>query len=215
MNDHHEYIDKKRSEFLKGSLNEMDIEADPFVQFETWLKQALDAEVPELQAMQLCTVYDNKPSSRIVYLRKMANNKFWFYGNYNSKKGKSIEQNPNACLNFFWPELQRQVRIEGTVKKATPDNSDNYFNSRPRESQIGAWASAQSNLISTRDELEKKLQEITEKFECQPVLRPDFWGGWVFKASYYEFWQGRKSRLHDRICYDFKNDVWDRYRLAP
>lgn len=215
MNDHHEYIDKKRSEFSKGTLNEADADADPFVQFEVWLKQALDAEVPELQAMQLSTVMDNKPSSRIVYLRKMANGKFWFYGNYNSKKGKSIEQNPNATLNFFWPELQRQIRIEGTVKKATVDNSDNYFNSRPRESQIGAWASQQSNLLSSREDLEKIINELTQKFEGKPVLRPDFWGGWVFKACYYEFWQGRKSRLHDRICYELHDEIWKKFRLAP
>ncbi|MCW3075735.1 MAG: pyridoxamine 5-phosphate oxidase [Bacteroidetes bacterium] len=215
MTDHNEYINNKRSDFSKGTLTETDVDRDPFIQFESWLKQALDAEVPELQAMHLSTVLDNKPSSRVVYLRKMANNKFWFYGNYESKKGKSLEQNPYASLNFFWPELQRQIRIEGIVKKATLDSSDNYFVSRPRESQLGAWASAQSNVLQSREELEKRLIEITNEFEGKPVPRPAFWGGWVFKANYYEFWQGRKSRLHDRICYELKNTDWNIFRLAP
>lgn len=215
MEDHNEHIHKVRAEFTKGILSESMVEADPFIQFEEWLKQAVDSEIPELQAMSLSTVYDNRPSSRIVYLRKLTNNKFWFYGNYDSRKGKSLSQNPNAALNFFWPGLQRQVRIEGTVKKATEDNSDNYFISRPVESQLGAWASEQSNKITSREELEEKLAELQKKFEGKIIPRPPHWGGWVLKANYYEFWQGRKSRLHDRICYELKNDVWDRYRLAP
>jgi pyridoxamine 5'-phosphate oxidase len=215
MSDHHDHILKLRADFTKGILSESQVDADPFIQFEDWLKQAVEAEIPELQAMTLSTVYDNRPSSRIVYLRKLANHKFWFYGNYDSKKGKSLEQNPNASLNFFWPGLQRQVRIEGTVKKATEDNSDNYFDSRPLESQIGAWASAQSSKITSREELEEKLEQLQKEFEGKTIKRPPHWGGWVLKANYYEFWQGRKSRLHDRICYELQNETWDRYRLAP
>jgi pyridoxamine 5'-phosphate oxidase len=215
MTDHNEFIDKKRADFTKGTLTETDVERDPFDQFEHWLKQAIDAEVPELQAMSLSTIYDNKPSSRIVYLRKLTGNKFWFYGNYDSKKGKSLEQNPNAAVNFFWPELQRQVRIEGAIKKATVDNSDNYFASRPRESQIGAWASSQSNKLTSREELETKLKELEQKFEGKEIPRPPHWGGWVLKANYYEFWQGRPSRLHDRICFELTDNGWDIFRLAP
>lgn len=213
--DHNEHIHKLRSDFTKGTLSENDANADPFLQFESWLKQALESEVPEVQAMNLATVMDGKPSSRIVYLRKVNNHKFWFYGNYNSKKGKSLEANPHASLNFFWPELQRQIRIEGTVKKATEDNSDNYFNSRPDESKIGAWASAQSHKLASRQELEEKLESLTQQFSGKEIPRPEFWGGWVLKAHYYEFWQGRKSRLHDRICYELKNGNWDIFRLAP
>lgn len=215
MTDHNEHIHKLRADFTKGILSESQVDADPFIQFEDWLKQAVEAEIPELQAMNLATVYDNKPSSRIVYLRKLANHKFWFYGNYDSKKGKSLEQNPSASLNFFWPELQRQIRIEGTVKKATEDNSDNYFDSRPVESQIGAWASSQSSKITSREELEEKLEQLQKQFDGKLITRPPHWGGWVLKANYYEFWQGRKSRLHDRICYELQNESWERYRLAP
>jgi pyridoxamine 5'-phosphate oxidase len=150
-----------------------------------------------------------------VYLRKLHNHKFWFYGNYDSKKGKSLEQNPHASLNFFWPELQRQIRVEGIVKKATEDNSDNYFMSRPLESKLGAWASEQSSKLTTRKALEDKLEQIRLQFEGKDVPRPPHWGGWVLKANYYEFWQGRPSRLHDRICYEAQGENWAIYRLAP
>ncbi|MCE3227124.1 MAG: Pyridoxamine 5-phosphate oxidase [Bacteroidetes bacterium] len=215
MIDHNEYIDKVRADFTKGTLGETDVLADPSEQFEAWLKQAVESEVPELQAMNLATVYDNRPSSRIVYLRKIHNHKFWWYGNYDSKKGQSLEQNPNASLNFFWPELQRQVRIEGVVKKATDDNSDNYFNSRPLESKLGAWASAQSYRLTSRKELEDKLEQLHKQFEGKEIPRPPHWGGWVLKANYYEFWQGRPSRLHDRICYEQQGETWNIFRLAP
>ena len=204
-----------REDFTKGVLNETDVNSDPFIQFEKWLKAAAEAHVPELYAMMLSTVTENKPASRIVYLRKLHNHKFWFYGNYNSRKGKDLEKNPNACINFFWPELQRQIRIEGTVKKATTFNSDNYFNHRPPESQLGAWASAQSSKLTSRKELEDKLKSLRKKFEGKQIPRPENWGGWVLTANYYEFWQGRKSRLHDRLIYELKNKNWELSRLAP
>ncbi len=210
-----DHINQLREDFMKGSLNEVDIHKDPFTQFEIWLQQAIQSEMPEVQAMNLSTISDNKPSSRIVYLRRLNNHKFWFYGNYDSKKGKSLEENPNASLNFFWPELQRQIRIEGTVKKATKVNSDNYFNSRPLESQLGAWASAQSNKLSSRKKLENKLTELKKQFKGKEVPRPEHWGGWVLTANYYEFWQGRKSRLHDRLIYELKDKNWEISRLAP
>jgi pyridoxamine 5'-phosphate oxidase len=215
MSDISEHICKLREEFIKNTLSESDVNTDPFMQFETWMNEAIASEICEVQAMCLSTVIDQKPSSRIVYLRRLHNHKFLFYGNYESKKGKSLEQNANACLNFFWPELQRQVRIEGVVKKANDENCDNYFNSRPRESQLGAWISAQSSKLSSRQELEDKLELQRKAYEGKAIPRPPFWGGWVLTANYYEFWQGRKSRLHDRIAYESSEKKWLISRLAP
>jgi pyridoxamine 5'-phosphate oxidase len=210
-----EFLKHLREDFTKGTLTESDMQKDPMEQFNLWFQQANEAHMSESQAMTLATVEDNKPSARIVYLRKIHNNKYWFYGNYNSRKGKSLEKNPNACLNFFWPELQRQIRIEGTVKKATPDNSDNYFELRPLESKLGAWASSQSDKLRSRKELEDKLNAVKKQFEGKDVPRPEHWGGWILKANYYEFWQGGASRLHDRICYEQKGENWEIFRLAP
>ena len=216
MDDLKKHITKLREDFTKGVLNETNVNSDPSKQFENWLSQAVEAAIPEVQAMTLSTVSeDNKPSSRIVYLREFENDSFWFYGNYESRKAKQLANNPNASLNFFWPFLERQIRIEGTVSLCDAAHSDNYFNNRPLESQIGAWASAQSSVLSSRNELEEKLNHFKKQFENKPVHRPPYWGGWVLKANYYEFWQGRKSRLHDRICYASENDSWKIMRIAP
>ena len=142
-------------------------------------------------------------------------NCFFFYGNYSSKKGKHLNQNPNACINFFWPELERQIRIEGVVVPCNTITSDSYFNSRPLESKLGAWASQQSELLQSRKELEEKLEFYKKQFEGKEVSRPSYWGGWVLKANYYEFWQGRKSRLHDRISYTLEKNNWIISRLSP
>lgn len=214
--DLHEEIKKLREDFLKGSLSESEVDKNPFTQFEKWLAQAVESKVPEVSAVNLASVsLDGKPSSRIVYLREFENNRFWFYTNYRSKKGKEMAANPNVCLNFFWPELERQIRIEGTVEKCDPAYSDNYFNKRPRESQIGAWSSEQSKELKSRNELEDKVLFFTNQFEGKDVTRPEFWGGWILNANYYEFWQGRKSRLHDRIVYEKENEIWKIKRLAP
>ncbi len=152
------HIAKLREDFTFGELDEKDIEHNPFFQFEKWMLEAVAYKVPEVQAMQLSTISDNrKPSTRIVYLREFKNHQFTFYGNYDSRKGKELALNPNASLNFFWPQLERQIRIEGTVKTASAEASDNYFNARPRESQIGAWASHQSEKIKNRKELEEQI----------------------------------------------------------
>jgi len=156
-----------------------------------------------------------KPSSRIVYLREFQNNNYSFYTNYNSKKAQQLVTNPNATFTFFWPDLERQIRIEGIVVKASAAQSDAYFNQRPYESKIGAWASEQSHLLSSRQELEHKVEELKKLYTPQTITRPDFWGGLILKANYYEFWQGRKSRLHDRICYELKDKHWNIIRLAP
>ncbi len=209
-------IKKLREDFAKGTLNDTAVNPDPFRQFELWLSQAVEAKIPEVQAVTLSTVSsEGKPASRIVYVREFENNQFWIYTNYNSRKAKDMLQNPNISLTFFWPELERQIRIEGAVKKADKEKSDNYFKHRPRESQLGAWASNQSGILKDRDELEAAVENVRKKFEGKDVPRPDFWGGFEVTANYYEFWQGRKSRLHDRICYALVNREWIIKRLAP
>ena len=211
-----EQIIKLREDFTKGTLNETDVNENPALQFEKWLAQAVEAKVPEVQAMTLATVSeDGKPTSRIVYLREFEHNQFWFYGNYNSKKAKHMEKNPNISLSFFWPELERQIRIEGTVIKCHPSNSDAYYNNRPYESKIGSWASNQSGELTSREELINKVEELKKQFTPETIKRPQFWGGWILQATYYEFWQGRKSRLHDRIVYSLEDNVWKIKRLAP
>ncbi len=210
-----EHINKLREDFVKGTLNESDAHADPFIQFEAWFREAISAELPEAQAMTLSTSLNNKPSSRIVYLRELQDHKFWFYGNLKSRKAIEISKNPNASLNFFWPGLERQIRIEGTIEPAQASHSDNYFNQRPLESKLGAWASVQSSKLSSRKELEDKLESLRKQFEGKEIPRPEFWGGWILTAHYYEFWQGRKSRLHDRISYELNDKHWHLSRLAP
>jgi pyridoxamine 5'-phosphate oxidase len=209
-------IKKLREDFIKGTLTDAAAKANPFEQFELWLSQAVEAKIPEVQATTLSTVSnEGKPSSRIVYLREFENNKFWIYGNYNSRKAMQMAANPNVSLNFFWPDLERQIRIEGTVQKCDASYSDNYFNNRPTDSKIGSWASNQSGILKNRDELEEAVESIRKKFEGKEITRPPFWGGWVLKANYYEFWQGRKSRLHDRISYTLEKEKWIIKRLAP
>jgi pyridoxamine 5'-phosphate oxidase len=216
MDDLKDYISRLREDFTKGTLDESSVSKDPFQQFEQWLKQAVEAQILEVQAMTLSTVSEEgKPSSRIVYLREFENGRFWFYGNYESRKGKQLAANPNACINFFWPQLERQIRIEGTVTIGDAQHSDNYYNKRPQESQIGAWASPQSTPLKSRSELEARVDHFKNKFNQTPIARPPYWGGWILNANYYEFWQGRKSRLHDRICYRLADDKWQISRLAP
>jgi pyridoxamine 5'-phosphate oxidase len=209
-------IKKLREDFTKGTLNDTAVNSDPFLQFELWLRQALEAEVPEVQAATLSTVSGNyKPASRIVYIREFEDHRFWVYTNYHSRKAKEMLQNPNISLTFFWPELERQVRIEGIAKRADRERSDNYFKNRPRESQLGAWSSNQSGVLKNREELEGAVETSRIKFEGKDVPRPEFWGGFEITANYYEFWQGRKSRLHDRISYTLEKEKWVIKRLAP
>lgn len=216
MDDLRNHINKLREDFSHGELNEKDVHHDPSQQFSKWLHQAIETKVPEAQAMQLATVSESgRPSSRIVYLREFHNNQYWFYTNYNSKKVKELDLNSQSCITFFWPQIERQIRIEGTVTRATEKESDDYFNSRPYESKIGAWASAQSNTLLSREELENKVEELKKLNTPEEIKRPPHWGGLILSADYYEFWQGRKSRLHDRICYQLKNNNWELSRIAP
>lgn len=216
MDDLKNHITRLREDFTKGTLSEADVTTDPFHQFTKWLQQAVDSKITEVQAMNLSTVSETgKPSSRIVYLREFENNGFSFYTNYNSKKAKELEKRPDASLTFFWPELERQIRIEGRVEKASAEQSDAYYNARPYDSKVGAWSSDQSHELFSRGELELKIEEIKKLYSPETIKRPDFWGGYVLKANYYEFWQGRKSRLHDRICYTLENESWKISRLSP
>ncbi|MBL7931415.1 MAG: pyridoxamine 5'-phosphate oxidase [Bacteroidia bacterium] len=216
MDNLQEFISKLREDFMNGSLLEKDIQEDPFAQFKCWLNEAVEAKVPEPQAMNLATASpEGKPSARIVYLREFQNNDFWFYTNYGSRKGQQLSINQQACLTFFWPELERQVRIEGIVKKASSAESDAYFNARPYDSKVGAWASNQSHVLSSRAELEERVSELQKKYTPENITRPPHWGGYVLQAEYYEFWQGRKSRLHDRIAYAFDGKTWHISRLSP
>ena len=211
-----QHIYQLREDFMKSELSENGLHKLPDLQFEQWMQNAIESKVTEVQAFNLCTVSgDCKPSSRIVYLREFGSNFFYFYTNYTSRKAIDITGNKNVSLTFFWPELERQIRIEGTIEFAEKEKSDTYFNQRPIESKIGAWSSPQSKNIVDRNALEKLVQENTEKFKDKHIERPEYWGGYKIIANYYEFWQGRKSRLHDRIIYSLENNHWEIKRLAP
>ena len=180
------------------------------------MQEALKSKINEVQAFHLSTVNkEHKPSSRIVYLREYEKGIFYFYTNYQSRKAMDILVNNNVAMTFFWPELERQIRIEGTIEFAEKEKSDAYYNQRPGESKIGAWSSPQSKVIENREVLEEWVKENTLKFKDHEIPRPDFWGGYKITANYYEFWQGRKSRLHDRIVFTKENNDWKIERLAP
>ena len=206
-----------RKDYRKATLDVASVDRDPLKQFEKWFGEALKSEVMEPNAMNLATVNEGgKPSSRMVLLKGLENNRFVFYTNYQSSKGKELENNPACALTFFWPELERQVRIEGVASRVDPSLSDMYFKSRPRESQMGAWASPQSALIEDRKILEQRFREIEKKFEGQPVLpRPHQWGGYQVEPFQVEFWQGGPGRLHDRIQFVKVDNSWKIFRLAP
>lgn len=211
------YINSIRRDFAGKPLNEDSIHKNPFQQYQIWFEEAVSAQVVDPYAMSVATVGKNgQPSLRLVYLRDISEEGFVFYTNYNSQKAQQMEENNQVALNFFWVELERQIRVEGKVFKASEAMSDAYFANRPRESQIGAWASAQSTSIASREELENKVKELTMKFENQPIPRPKNWGGFIVKPFKMEFWQGRPNRLHDRIVYTLTdNQQWETNRLAP
>jgi pyridoxamine 5'-phosphate oxidase len=206
-----------RKDYRKATLDVDSVEKDPFVQFNKWFGEALKSEVNEPNAMNLATVNEEgRPSSRMVLLKGLDNNRFVFYTNYQSRKGKELDNNPACALTFFWPELERQVRVEGVASRVSAERSDMYFQSRPRESQIGAWSSPQSSLIRDRRILEERMREIERKFEGKTVLpRPHQWGGFEVDPHTVEFWQGGPGRLHDRIQYIKIDGEWKIYRLAP
>ena len=206
-----------RNNYAKQSLTEASVAKDPISQFKVWMEETIAAEATEPTAMVLSTVNEaGRPSARVVLLKDVTTEGFVFYTNYLSRKGRELLENPYAALTFFWPELERQVRVEGSIKKVDPAISDAYFNSRPLGSQIGAWASPQSQPISSREELEIADASFTEKFKDQPLIpRPEHWGGFILTPTLVEFWQGRPSRLHDRIVYELDGHTWNLKRLAP
>src|SRR5690606_23583360 len=206
-----------RQDYTKASLDVKNVSEDPIVQFEKWFKEALAAEVPEPNAMNLATVNrDGRPSSRIMLLKGVERNKFVFFTNYQSDKGQALEQNPACALPFFWPERERQVRIEGIASRIDEKRSEEYFQSRPRASQIGAGAPPQSTLLDNRDIPEQRVKQMEERFKDLTVLtKPKKWGGFEVEPVLIEFWQGRPSRLHDRIRYIRTDNSWKIYRLSP
>lgn len=206
-----------RKDYTKQVLNRQQTVADPIDQFRRWFKEAQEAEVTEINAMNLSTVGKNgRPSARIVLLKDISADGFVFYTNYESRKGKELEEHPFGALTFFWPELERQVRIEGKIMKVDQAIAEAYFASRPRGSQLGAWASPQSKEIASRSILETREMEFDEKFAGTEVPKPAHWGGYELTPDYVEFWQGRSSRLHDRIVYEMGiGNQWQRKRLAP
>ncbi len=212
-----EDIQNIRNEYLAATLSENDVSANPIKQFDKWFNQALKAETQEPTAMTLATAtHDGRPSARIVLLKGFDNDGFVFYTNYLSRKGKELAKNPLGSLLFFWAGLERQVRIEGTIEKISKEESSKYFESRPRESQLGALVSAQSQEIPNRAVLEKKMQELETEYNDQSIPKPSYWGGYILKPRLIEFWQGRANRLHDRIVYKkVDNKNWKIVRLAP
>ena len=206
-----------RKEYSKATLDMTNASDDPIDQFNKWFDEALKAKVLEPNAMSLATVSnDNRPSCRIVLLKGIEENKFLFYTNYQSHKGKELENNPVCALTFFWPELERQVRIEGIASRVGENQSMEYFQSRPIGAQVSAWASPQSSIIENRTILEERVKQIEKRFEGNKVLpRPHQWGGYAVAPHMIEFWQGRENRLHDRLEYVQVEGSWKILRLAP
>ena len=204
-----------RQEYMRAGLAEADAHADPFEQFERWFKDALAAQLPLANAMTLATVTpEGGPDARAVLLKGVDGGGFVFYTNYESRKGRELAARPAACLMFLWTQLERQVRIEGSVEKVTSAESDVYFNTRPLGARLSAYASAQSSSVPNREFLESEVQRISRQFGQNPP-RPAHWGGYRVIPSQIEFWQGRENRLHDRLLYRRANDRWTIERLAP
>ncbi|HEY4147937.1 MAG TPA: pyridoxamine 5'-phosphate oxidase [Chitinophagaceae bacterium] len=206
-----------RKDYQRQSLTEKDVKQNPFDQFADWWNEAIHSSIDEANAMTLATASpDGIPAARIVLLKGFDARGFVFFTNYESFKGQQLAANPRACLVFFWKELERQVRITGLVEKTSAAESDTYFNSRPESSRIGAWSSPQSRIIANREVLEKNETDFAKQFEGKPLIRPPYWGGYRVKPGTIEFWQGRPSRLHDRIQYSLEDGGnWLIERLAP
>ena len=206
-----------RKDYKMRSLSEAEVDADPLKQFQHWWQDALNAKIEEVNAMTLATASpDGVPSARILLLKGLSEKGFVFFTNYNSFKGQQLAENPRASLVFFWKEVERQVRITGVVEKLPDAENDEYFNSRPEGSRIGAWASPQSQVIESREWLQANTVKLQQQFINKPLERPPHWGGYVVKPISIEFWQGRPNRLHDRLQYTLNEmGSWKIERLAP
>jgi pyridoxamine 5'-phosphate oxidase len=210
-------ISSIRKDYQLASLDEASTASNPMDQFEQWWEEAIQSNIDEVNAFTLSTIgLNGAPQARVVLLKGFTPSGFIFYTNYESNKGKEIEANPNVAMNFFWKELERQVRITGTIKKVSTEDSEKYFHSRPIGSQVGAWSSPQSQVIPDRTYLENLMNENLEKYKEGNVPLPPHWGGYIIHPTNIEFWQGRSSRLHDRLHYSLQADhSWTKVRLAP
>lgn len=205
-----------RKEYTRAGLTESDVAPDPVEQFRRWFDEALEADLHEPNAFVLATATrDGLPSARVVLLKGLDERGFVFYTNYEGRKGRELEENPRAALLFYWGELERQVRIEGTVSRVSEEESDAYYASRPRGSRLGAWASEQSRVVEGREVLESRIGDLEAEYEGREVPRPPFWGGYRVNPAAIEFWQGRENRLHDRIVYRRESGRWKTERLQP
>lgn len=205
-----------RKDYKLDSLSKEEADKNPIAQFKKWMDQAISFPIAEPNAMTVVTsTSDGIPSARVVLLKSYNNDGFVFFTNYESRKGQELAQNPHACIVFDWHLMERQIRIEGVAKKISEEESDHYFNSRPESSKLGAWISPQSTFIDNRQELEDRKVKIENTFKNKPITRPSHWGGYVVQPHTVEFWQGRQSRLHDRIIYIKAGEEWILRRLAP
>jgi pyridoxamine 5'-phosphate oxidase len=209
-------ISKLRRSYSLKELSEETVSSNPIEQFTIWMNEAIESNLLEPNAMILATASKKGiPSARTVLLKDFDETGFVFYTNYKSSKAKDLEENPNAALLFLWVELERQIRISGTVHQVSREVSEHYFHSRPRDHQLGAWASKQSSIIHNREMLENQFEEMKKRFENKEIPLPPFWGGFLVRPHRIEFWQGRESRLHDRICYTLNDGKWKIVRLSP
>lgn len=206
-----------RRVYTKGKLLEAELPMNPMELFKDWFEEVEEGRDPmEVNAMTISTIgKDGYPKNRVVLLKEFTAEGFIFYTNYTSDKGQALAHNPHICISFFWPQMERQVIIRGVAEKSSEEKAIEYFNSRPRGSQLGAWASNQSSEVASRQVLEKRLRELEEEFKDKEVPKPETWGGYLVRPIDFEFWQGRPNRLHDRIYYSVQNNKWNIKRLAP
>ena len=212
-----DHVTRLRKEYTRSGLKESDVASDPIEQFRSWFDEVLAADLHEPNAMTLATAtQEGRPSARVVLLKGFDERGFVFYTSYEGRKGRELETNPNCALVLYWGELERQVRVEGRASRVSEEDSDEYFGSRPRGSQLGAWASEQSRPVEGRGALEERLRGLEAEYEGREVPRPPFWGGYQVEPEVIEFWQGRENRLHDRLVYRRSdNGEWGRERLQP
>lgn len=215
MNDIRKDMRDLRRDFEFGTLDAKDVPENPFLFLKQWMKDAVELNIKDANAFVLSTSNNGQPDSRVLLIRDITATEIHFYTNYSSKKSEDIANNKKASLNIFWPDMDRQIRIHATLEKISPELSDDYFKTRPRGSQIGAWASMQSKRLESRAQLEQRIEELEKEFEGKEIPRPDFWGGYAAVPNYFEFWQGRPSRLHDRITFQMEDLKWKVNRLFP